>query len=156
MTLVSSGTINLKGSAGDPSRSIEYECEGAVSGTFALTTAQGIASAYVGSLPTGMTDFYGYSACSDPTPGQPISCNGFDAGFYAQCNYGFSNNADNYRVQYAISPYVTWNPSSGGGAFDAASPYTTTLGNGSWKFRVCGENCSGLGPYETSAAFTMS
>ena len=156
MTLVSSGTINLKGSSGDPTRSIEYECEGAVSGTFALTTAQSIASAYVGSLPTGMTDFYGYSACSDPTPGTPTSCSGVDSGPFATISYTPGTSADNQRVQYAISPWTVWNPSSGGGAFDAASPYTTTLGNGSWKARVCGENCSGLGAYRTSSAWTMS
>lgn len=156
MTLVSSGTINLKGSAGDPTRSIEYECEGAVSGDFALTTAQSIASAYVGSLPTGLTDFYGYSACSDPTPGTPSFCNGSDQGSFAQCTYGSSSNADNHRVQYAISPFTTWLPMSSGGAYDLASPYNTTLGNGTWRFRVCGENCSGLGSYRTSASFVMT
>ena len=152
MTLVSSGTINLKGSSGDPTRSIEYECEGAVSGTFALTTAQSIASAYVGSLPTGLTDFYGYSACSDPTPGTPTSCVGSDQGFFAQCDYGTSTSADSFEVSYAISPWVSW----AGPYPDAATPYTTTLGNGSWKFRVRGVNCSGEGAWRTSAAFTMS
>jgi hypothetical protein len=156
MTLVSSGTINLKGSAADPTRSIEYECEGAVSGDFALTTAQSIASAYVGSLPTGLTDFYGYSACSDPTPGTISSVTGVDSGPYATCTYTTSSNADNYRVQYAISPFTSWNPTLSGGAYDLASPYTTTLGNGTWRFRVCGENCSGLGSYTQSASFTMS
>ncbi len=64
MTLVSSGILNLKGSSAAPTRSIEFECEGNYTGDFSLTTAQGIASAYVGSLPTDMTDFYGYTAGS--------------------------------------------------------------------------------------------
>ena len=158
MTLVSSGILNLKGSAGDPTRSIEYECTGAVGGSsYALTTAQSQASAYVGSLPTGMTDFYGYSACSDPTPGNISSVTGVDSGFFATCTYTASSNADNYRVQYAAGPlFFNWQPSTNGGDFDAASPYTTTLGNGDWRFRVAGENCSGLGNYTTSSTFTMS
>jgi hypothetical protein len=108
------------------------------------------------SSPYDITDFYGYSACSDPTPGQPLSCAGSDQGFFARCNYGTATNADNYRVQYAISPWTNWLTPVDGGYYDLVSPYDTTLGNGSWKFRVAGENCSGLGPYETSAAFTMS
>ncbi len=156
MTLVSSGILNLKGSSGDPTRSIEYECEGNVTGDFSLTTAQGIASAYVGSLPTNMTDFYGYNACTDPTPGTPSSCSGADMGPYGRCTYGTATNADNYRVQYAPWPGSSWVPTLGGGAYDLASPYDVTLGSGDWQFRVAGENCSGLGPYRTSARFTMN
>lgn len=64
MALVGSGILNLKGSAAAPTRSIEFECEGNYTGDFSLVDAQAIASGYVGSLPVGMTDFYGYSAGS--------------------------------------------------------------------------------------------
>jgi len=57
MTLVSSGDLHLTGSSGAPTRSIEYECEGTYNG-YSLTTAQNKASAYVGALPTSITDFY--------------------------------------------------------------------------------------------------
>jgi len=96
------------------------------------------------------------SASPVPTPGTISSVVGTDIGPAANCVYSSSSNADNYRVQYSISPFSVWNPSSGGGAFDAFSPFTTTLGNGTWRFRVCGENASGLGPYTTSASFVMS
>jgi len=64
MALEESGVLFLKGSGGVPTRSIEYECEGAISGTFDLTTAQGIAESYVGALPVSMTDFYGFETYS--------------------------------------------------------------------------------------------
>ena len=151
MTLESSGTLYLVGSSGAPTRSIQYELEGVYTG-IGLNEA----IALTGESYDRMTDFYGYSACSDPTPGTISSVTGVDSGPYATCTYTTSSNADNYRVQYAISPFTSWNPTSGGGAYDAASPYTTTLGNGTWRFRVCGENCSGLGSYTQSASFTMS
>ena len=151
MTLESSGTLYLVGSSGAPTRSIQFELEGVYTGIGLLE-----AIALSGEAFNSILDFYGYSACADPTPGTISSVTGVDSGPYATCTYTTSSNADNYRVQYAISPWTVWNPSAGGGAYDLASPYTTTLGNGSWKFRVCGENCSGLGPYTTSAAFTMS
>jgi hypothetical protein len=151
MTLESSGTLYLVGSSSAPTRSIQFELEGAYTGIGLLE-----AIALSGESYNSMTDFYGYSACSDPTPGNIASVTGSDQGFFARCTYTTSSNADNYRVQYAISPFTSWNPTSGGGAFDAASPYTTTLANGTWRFRVCGENCSGLGPYTQSSSFVMS
>lgn len=64
MGLVASGELYLVGSAGAPTQSIEFECQGYYTG-YALTTAQGVASAYVGALPVSMTDFYGYEYDSD-------------------------------------------------------------------------------------------
>jgi hypothetical protein len=153
MTLESSGDLNLTGGAGAPTRSIEFECAGSYTG-YSLSTAQGVAVAYVGALPVSMTDFYGYTACADPTPGAISSVVGSDSGAFATCNYSSSSNADNYRVQYAESPFTNWIPADP--AFSAASPFTTTLDNGTWKFRVAGENCSGLGPYTESVSFIMS
>lgn len=153
MTLVSSGILHLKGSSAAPTRSIEFELEGNYTGTYHLTTARTQAGF---SLPVDMTDFYGYGACSDPTPGTPSSCSGSDQGPYGRCTYGTGTNCDNYRVQYSTWPENNWLPTSGGGAYDLTSPYDVTLGSGDWHFRVCGENCSGLGPYRTSARFTMN
>jgi len=98
--------------------------------------------------------FYGYTGVEPP--GAPSSCTGVDSGPFATCTYGTATDADNYRVQYAEYPGESWTPSSDGGVYDLASPYTTTLGNGQWRFRVCGENAAGLGPYTTSTQFTMS
>ena len=153
MTLVSSGDLHMIGSSAAPTRSICYELYGNYTGPRNLTT-MGAAASF--SSPYDITDFYGYSACSDPTPGTISSVTGVDSGPYATCTYTTSSNADNYRVQYAISPFTSWNPTTSGGAYDLASPYTTTLGNGTWRFRVAGENCSGLGSYTQSASFTMS
>lgn len=64
MTLVSSGTLYLVGASTPDNQSIQYECEGLKIGGFTLLEAQAIASGYVGSLPTGMLDFYGFN--NDP------------------------------------------------------------------------------------------
>jgi hypothetical protein len=152
MTLVSSGILNLKGTSGDPTRSIEWECEGNVTGDFSLTTAQGIASAYVGSLPTDMTDFYGYEACTDPTPGTPSSCSGSEyTPNYIRATYGAASDADNYRLQWSPQATTNWQPVSGGGYYDLASTFDFPdyFSPGDYKIRVAGENCSGLGPYRT-------
>lgn len=153
MTLVASGDIHMLGSSAAPTRSIAFELYGSYTGPRNLTT---MAIAAGDSSPYSMTEFYGYSACSDPTPGNIASVSGVDSGPYATISWNPSTNADNYRIQTAISPWTSWNPISDGGSYDAASPYTTTLGNGSWKARVAGENCSGLGNYTTSNAWTMS
>ena len=154
MTLVSSGTLYLIGSSAAPTRSISFEVYGNYTGPKGLVASSVAASK---GAPHSMIEFYGYSACSDPTPGNISSVTGSDQGAFAQCVYTTSSNADNYRVQYAAGPlFFNWQPSTSGGAFDAASPYNTTLGNGDWRFRVCGENCSGLGNYTTSSTFTMS
>jgi len=60
MTLVSSGILNLKGSAGTPTRSIEYELEGAISGDVSLLTMLAAADPPY-PVDSGMTEFYGYS-----------------------------------------------------------------------------------------------
>lgn len=150
MTLVSSGTLYLVGSSAAPTRSISYEVYGNYTGPKGLVASSVAASK---SAPHSMIEFYGYSACSDPTPGSISSVTGQYNGPQSQCTYTTSSNADSYRVQYAISPYTNWTPSTSGGAYDLASPYYTLLYTGSWKFRVCGENCSGLGSYTTSLAF---
>jgi len=153
MALVTSGDIHLKGSLVAPTRSIEYECEGAISGDFNMITANTIAGF---TLPTNMTDFYGFDNCTGTVPGAVSSCSGADGGAVGICTYGTATGADNYRVQYAISPYTTWLPAADGGAYDLSSTYITTLANGSYRFRVAGENCNGLGAYTTSAIFVMS
>ena len=91
-----------------------------------------------------------------PVPGTISNVTGVDSGAFATCTYTTSSNADNYRIQYALSPFSSWNPMSSGGSYDLASPFTTTLGIGTWRFRVCGENGAGLGPYTTSPSFVMS
>lgn len=60
MALAASGLLHLTSADPDCTRAIENECRGGWAG-YSLTTAQGIASAHVGTLPVNMTDFYGYS-----------------------------------------------------------------------------------------------
>ena len=153
MTLVSSGDLHMIGSSAAPTRSICYELYGNYTGPRDLTT---MASAASLSTPVDITDFYGYSACSDPTPGTIASVSGTGYVGYATITYGTSSNADNYRVQTAISPYTNWQPTTGGGAYDLGSPYSTSLGPGSYRARVAGENCSGLGAYTQSNVFTVT
>ena len=67
MTLVSSGELDLKGGFFSTTHSIEWECEGNLTGDFSLTDAQGIAASYVGALPVDQTDFYGYGPAKSIT-----------------------------------------------------------------------------------------
>jgi hypothetical protein len=149
MTLVSSGTLNLKGSASIPTRSIEFECEGAVSGTFALTTAQGIASAYVGSLPTGMTDFYGFNNCTESIPNVPsgVSASWIINGVI-QVAFTKPGDADGIDLEMSTNN-STWLPFTSG--YTGNSPYASSNSCTYTWYRVRAYNCAGSSPYSNGS-----
>ena len=145
MALESSGILHLKGYFAFPTRSIEMECEGNVTGDFNLTTAQSIASDYVGSLPTDMTDFYGYEFCSESIPSVPsgVSVSWQTTGVI-QVYFTKPGNADGIDIEQSTNG-SSWIPFTSG--YTGSSPYTSANSCSYTWYRVRAYNCAGSSAY---------
>lgn len=143
MTLVSSGDIHLIGSSAAPTRSICYELYGNYTGPRNLTT---MAIAASDSSPYSMTEFYGYSACSEtavPTT-YTTSASWLTTGVIRV--YFYTNNSDSVDIQ-ASPNNSTWYDLVTG--YTGSSPYQTSTSCTYLYYRARGTNCYGTSSWSS-------
>ncbi len=146
MTLVSSGDIHLIGSSGAPTRSICFELYGNYTGPRNLTTMAIAAS--IGS-PYDITEFYGYSECSETTPNVPSGVsaewviNGVIRVWFTK-----PGDADGVDIQQSTNG-STWIPFTSG--YTGSSPYSSSNSCSYTWYRVRAYNCAGSSNYSNGA-----
>ena len=142
MTLVSSGDIHLIGSSGAPTRSISFELYGNYTGPRNLTTMAIAAS--IGS-PYDITEFYGYSACSESIPGIP---SGVNASWVISgvINVYFTQpgDADGIDIQRSTNG-SDWVPFYS--SYTGSSPFSSSTSCSYTWYRVRAYNCAGYSSY---------
>lgn len=144
MTLESSGTLYLVGSSGAPTRSIQFELEGVYTGIGLLE-----AIALSGESYDRITDFYGYSACSDPSPPVPygVSCYWIMSGVIS-VSWSASGTYDGVDIQESINN-STWT-SFLVESYTGSSPYTSSNSCTFIYYRVRTYNCNGDSSFSPS------
>lgn len=143
MTLVSSGDIHLIGSSGAPTRSICYELYSVYTGPRNLTTMAVAASI---SSPYDITDFYGYSACSETAvPSTTVTVASWFTTGVIRVSF-IQSTADSVDIQYSTNNSTWYDLVTG---YTGSSPYQTTTSCSNIYYRARGTNCYGTNSYGT-------
>lgn len=89
----------MKGSSGDPTRSLQFEMTGSTSGVYSLSDA---IAAKTGAPASSLSDFYGYTYLTAPSA--PTKCNtAEDATGVLALWFDTSDNEDNFRLEYRVN-----------------------------------------------------
>jgi hypothetical protein len=144
MTLVSSGDIHLIGSSGAPTRSICFELYGNYTGPRNLTT---MAIAAGDSSPYSITEFYGYSACSETSNPSTYATSASWLTTGVIRVFFLKDTADTVDIQYSTNNSTWYDLTTG---YTGSSPYSTSTSCSNVYYRARGTNCYGTNSYGSS------